>query len=227
MVSEIRKNRKTALIRYNKSRNRISRQLASNTNVNSSVAMRVQKLHPNFSTPTPISSLLSYFVMATPVSPEIVISFVFELLILPTGFCEDTDFCVAFAAFARSLLMSGVCVCFCLQFSQMKPSEEAKRPIKNVVNAADVPAQTLDRRDKLFDTRHCMGNSHFFQHRRKSVFVVGCSRIDDLCRRLGQAAGSEKLGCSLMEVDPGKAAWPFHAHTVSTCVCFDFVLNAF
>ncbi len=29
---------------------------------------------------------------------------------------------------------------------------------------------------------------------------------------LGQAAGAEKLGCSLFEVAPGKRAWPFHYH---------------
>ena len=29
---------------------------------------------------------------------------------------------------------------------------------------------------------------------------------------LGQAAGAEKLGCSLFEVAPGKCAWPFHYH---------------
>jgi uncharacterized cupin superfamily protein len=31
--------------------------------------------------------------------------------------------------------------------------------------------------------------------------------------QLGQAAGSEKLGCSLYEVPPGKKAWPYHFHT--------------
>jgi uncharacterized cupin superfamily protein len=31
-------------------------------------------------------------------------------------------------------------------------------------------------------------------------------------KKLGAAAGSEKLGCSLMEVAPGKRAWPRHAH---------------
>ena len=29
---------------------------------------------------------------------------------------------------------------------------------------------------------------------------------------LGQAAGAEKLGCSLFEIAPGKRAWPFHYH---------------
>jgi len=29
---------------------------------------------------------------------------------------------------------------------------------------------------------------------------------------LGQAAGSEKLGCSLFEIAPGKRAFPFHYH---------------
>lgn len=31
--------------------------------------------------------------------------------------------------------------------------------------------------------------------------------------QLGHAAGSEKLGCSLYEVPPGKKAWPYHFHT--------------
>ena len=31
--------------------------------------------------------------------------------------------------------------------------------------------------------------------------------------QLGRAAGSEKLGCSLYEVPPGKKAWPYHFHT--------------
>jgi len=31
-------------------------------------------------------------------------------------------------------------------------------------------------------------------------------------RRLAAAAGGEGLGCSMVEVPPGKTAWPFHAH---------------
>ena len=31
-------------------------------------------------------------------------------------------------------------------------------------------------------------------------------------KQLGKAAGSQKLGCSLFEVEPGMAAFPFHAH---------------
>jgi uncharacterized cupin superfamily protein len=31
-------------------------------------------------------------------------------------------------------------------------------------------------------------------------------------KKLGAAAGSEKLGCSLMELAPGKRSWPRHAH---------------
>jgi len=31
-------------------------------------------------------------------------------------------------------------------------------------------------------------------------------------RKLGAAAGGERLGCSLHEVDPGKRAWPYHYH---------------
>ncbi|WP_132058180.1 cupin domain-containing protein [Halorussus amylolyticus] len=32
-------------------------------------------------------------------------------------------------------------------------------------------------------------------------------------KQLGRAAGSEELGCSLYELPPGKAAWPYHFHT--------------
>jgi uncharacterized cupin superfamily protein len=31
-------------------------------------------------------------------------------------------------------------------------------------------------------------------------------------KRLGAAAGGEKIGCSLIEVPPGKAGWPAHYH---------------
>ncbi|NHN60384.1 MULTISPECIES: cupin domain-containing protein [Halorussus] len=31
-------------------------------------------------------------------------------------------------------------------------------------------------------------------------------------KQLGDAAGSERLGCSLYEVPPGKEAWPYHWH---------------
>lgn len=31
-------------------------------------------------------------------------------------------------------------------------------------------------------------------------------------RRLSQAAGGQRLGCSMMEIEPGKTAWPFHYH---------------
>lgn len=31
-------------------------------------------------------------------------------------------------------------------------------------------------------------------------------------KSLGSAAGGEKLGCSLYEVEPGKRAWPYHYH---------------
>jgi uncharacterized cupin superfamily protein len=37
-------------------------------------------------------------------------------------------------------------------------------------------------------------------------------RFHALRRRLAIAAGGEKLGCSLYELPPGKAAFPFHAH---------------
>jgi uncharacterized cupin superfamily protein len=32
---------------------------------------------------------------------------------------------------------------------------------------------------------------------------------------LGAAAGGRKLGCSLYELPPGKAAWPYHYHTAN------------
>ena len=38
------------------------------------------------------------------------------------------------------------------------------------------------------------------------------SRFRASFRRLGGAAGSEDLQCSLYEVPPGKTAFPFHAH---------------
>lgn len=31
-------------------------------------------------------------------------------------------------------------------------------------------------------------------------------------RNLGRAAGGEKLGCSLVELEPGKRSWPYHYH---------------
>jgi len=37
-------------------------------------------------------------------------------------------------------------------------------------------------------------------------------RIGFRRKLLAQAAGAEKLGCSLFEVAPGKRAWPFHYH---------------
>ena len=30
--------------------------------------------------------------------------------------------------------------------------------------------------------------------------------------RLGQVLGMEKLGCTLVELEPGKKAWPYHLH---------------
>jgi uncharacterized cupin superfamily protein len=37
-------------------------------------------------------------------------------------------------------------------------------------------------------------------------------RIGFRRKLLGQAAGADKLGCSLFEIAPGKRAWPFHYH---------------
>ena len=33
--------------------------------------------------------------------------------------------------------------------------------------------------------------------------------------KLGRAAGSERLGCSLYEIPPGKQGWPYHFHTAN------------
>lgn len=41
------------------------------------------------------------------------------------------------------------------------------------------------------------GHGDLFAHRR---------------RRLGGAAGGQALGCTMMELDPGRTAWPFHYH---------------
>jgi uncharacterized cupin superfamily protein len=42
--------------------------------------------------------------------------------------------------------------------------------------------------------------------------TVRGKKFQALRRRLGAAAGGEKLGCSLYELPPGKAAFPLHAH---------------
>ena len=42
--------------------------------------------------------------------------------------------------------------------------------------------------------------------------TVRGKKFHALRRRLGMAAGGEKLGCSLYELAPGKAAFPFHVH---------------
>ncbi|MFB6078629.1 MAG: cupin domain-containing protein [Halarchaeum sp.] len=34
-------------------------------------------------------------------------------------------------------------------------------------------------------------------------------------KKLGAAAGGEDLGCSLYELDPGEAAWPYHYHAAN------------
>ena len=30
--------------------------------------------------------------------------------------------------------------------------------------------------------------------------------------RVGRALGAEKIGCTLVELEPGKTAWPYHSH---------------
>ena len=55
---------------------------------------------------------------------------------------------------------------------------------ENIVDSAQVPAEEMSRGKKFQSLR----------------------------RRLGLAAGGEKLGCSLYELPPGKAAFPLHAH---------------
>ena len=34
-------------------------------------------------------------------------------------------------------------------------------------------------------------------------------------KELGEAAGSERLGCSLYELPPGERSWPYHYHTAN------------
>lgn len=34
-------------------------------------------------------------------------------------------------------------------------------------------------------------------------------------KQLGEAAGSERLGCSLYELPPGHKSWPYHYHTAN------------
>ncbi|WP_435196611.1 cupin domain-containing protein [Natronomonas sp. EA1] len=34
-------------------------------------------------------------------------------------------------------------------------------------------------------------------------------------KQLGEAAGSEQLGCSLYELPPGERSWPYHYHTAN------------
>src|SRR5262245_6991086 len=36
-----------------------------------------------------------------------------------------------------------------------------------------------------------------------------------LRKQLGAAAGAQKIGCSLIELPPGKKSWPFHYHLVN------------
>ena len=55
---------------------------------------------------------------------------------------------------------------------------------KNIVASAEVPLEEMARGEKFQSLR----------------------------RRLGLAAGGEKLGCSLYELPAGKAAFPLHAH---------------
>jgi uncharacterized cupin superfamily protein len=42
-------------------------------------------------------------------------------------------------------------------------------------------------------------------------------------KKLGEAAGGRKLGCSLIELPPGKRSWPFHCHLANEEAIF--VLN--
>jgi uncharacterized cupin superfamily protein len=42
--------------------------------------------------------------------------------------------------------------------------------------------------------------------------LTGPEGFDGHHRRLGAAAGSRQLGCTLSELPPGKAGFPFHAH---------------
>jgi uncharacterized cupin superfamily protein len=39
-------------------------------------------------------------------------------------------------------------------------------------------------------------------------------------KRLGAAAGGQKIGCSLFELEPGKRAFPYHAHMANEEVIY-------
>lgn len=39
-------------------------------------------------------------------------------------------------------------------------------------------------------------------------------------KKLGQAAGGEKIGCGLYELPPGKKSWPYHYHTANEEVIY-------
>lgn len=47
------------------------------------------------------------------------------------------------------------------------------------------------------------------------VQTVRGSRFASTRRQLGRAAGGVQLGCSLMEVPPGRRAWPAHFHSTN------------
>jgi len=40
----------------------------------------------------------------------------------------------------------------------------------------------------------------------------GATQFGAMIARLGPAVGAEKLGCTLVVVEPGKRAWPYHLH---------------
>jgi uncharacterized cupin superfamily protein len=56
-----------------------------------------------------------------------------------------------------------------------------------VVNASEVPSSDLSYGDRFQFTR----------------------------RQLGMAAGARKLGCTLVELPPGKRSWPLHYHAAN------------
>ena len=81
----------------------------------------------------------------------------------------------------------------------------SSRP-KCVVNENDLP--WVSSKDLPSDMATAVNGGEFFAYKRK---------------RLGAAAGGQKLGASIMEVPPGKTAWPFHYHHVRTGAVWWFV----
>ena len=56
------------------------------------------------------------------------------------------------------------------------------------------------------ETRHVSSDDLDWQE------IGNGGRVEFRCKRLGLAAGGGGLGCSLVEVQPGRRSWPYHYH---------------